>query len=402
MKYLAIALLFIIPLAFANLYGPATMSFEKTWTINGMKNTKIELDGIFIINNTYQTVSSIELSEGAYLIYEKEGAIKVGYTGTMTDSKKEITATAIVNVFYNPSLPSDSYFEITGIPAEDYIKYNDEISAKAVELADTSSAYTTIKELTEWTNKYITYDIGYFGENVPAEQTFVERRGVCVEYSNLLISMFRSLGFDTKYVSGYVYGTEWQPHAWVKVLVGSTWIPLDPTFGEAGYLDNSHIMMYRGKDQSEIVDKINSNKKLEFETSESIEVISSSKSNTKLVDLNYDYDEPGERIVVTLKNRKNEPIFFSYDIAIPVDAGKGERKIMFLEQKETKKMAYPINPGYLQPGFVYNIPIITMINDQETKYDLVISKENTGGGKSSCPLAFIILAVSSISIIRRR
>lgn len=402
MKCLSIAMILIIPMIFANQYGPATMSLEKTWIVSGLPETRIELNGIFIVNNTYQKVKSVELSQGAYLIYENQETIKVGYNGTLNESKQEISAKAVVDVLYEPNLPNDISFEIQNLPAEGYIAYDAEIEDKARGLSDESSAYGTVKELTEWTNKHITYDLSYFGANIPAKQTFVERKGVCVEYSHLLISMFRSLGFETRYVSGYVYSKEWQPHAWVEVLVGEVWIPLDPTFGEAEYLDNSHIMMYRGKDQNDIVDRINSNKKLEFETKEEVEVISSTKSDSKLLDITYEYNQNSEEITVSIKNRKNEPIFFSYDIAIPKDAGNGERMILLLGPKETIKKVYSINPGYVQEGFVYNVPIMALINDLEYRYDLVISKEKKENTEKNCALSFaVILLASALSIVRR-
>jgi hypothetical protein len=401
MKKQLTMLILMISLVYSNFYGPSTLSFEKTWMITGVGGTTIELDGIFIVNNTYQKVVDIQVSDGATFT-DEAGVIKVKYNGTMKDENKEITAKVVVDVLYAPILPEDHEVSLIGIVTDGYAAYDNEINSKAIELAEENSAYHTVAEITNWVNKYITYDISYFGENIPATQTFQDKRGVCVEYSHLLIAMLRSIGLDTRYVSGYVYGKEWQPHAWVEVLVGNYWIPIDPTFGEAQFLDNTHLIMYRGKDQGEIFDKITSNKKLDFETVEEVSVLSSSKSNDKLASATYSFDEKNELLMISLKNTMNTPVFVTYELTIPLDAGKGERTIVYLKPKETKVFEYKINAGYLQSGMIYNIPINIMINDQETEYDLVITKENeTPVKRSLCPTA-VILGIAIVAAFARR
>jgi hypothetical protein len=100
-----------------------------------------------------------------------------------------------------------------------------------------------VAELTGWVNSYMTYDESLFGQIKPSDWVFENRRGVCVEYSNLLVALLRSKGIPTRYVSGYVYSdaNSFIGHAWVEVLAGDSWVSFDPSWLEGGYLDATHI-----------------------------------------------------------------------------------------------------------------------------------------------------------------
>ncbi len=101
-----------------------------------------------------------------------------------------------------------------------------------------------VAELTVWVHSYLTYDESLFGQIKPSDWVFENRRGVCVEYSNLLASLLRSKGIPTYYVSGYAYSEadkDFIGHAWVEVLTDNAWVSFDPSWLEGGYLDATHI-----------------------------------------------------------------------------------------------------------------------------------------------------------------
>ena len=72
-----------------------------------------------------------------------------------------------------------------------------------------------------------------------------ERKGVCDEFSNLGAAILRARGIPTRMVIGVTFdGINWGNHAWIEVLQPDLgWIPSDPTFREAGYVDGTHIKM---------------------------------------------------------------------------------------------------------------------------------------------------------------
>ncbi len=101
--------------------------------------------------------------------------------------------------------------------------------------------------LSNWVNEYVDYDLSCEKEAFPAAWVFDEGRGTCDEFSNLLLSMLRTLDYDAWYVAGYAYlggkqegGESFGPHAWVEArLLGKTH-SFDPTWAESP-VDATHV-----------------------------------------------------------------------------------------------------------------------------------------------------------------
>ncbi len=111
-------------------------------------------------------------------------------------------------------------------------------------------------DLTSFVYNYLDYDLSYVGRNIPSDQVLTEKRGVCVEHANLLAALLRASGIPTRYVVGYAYSSvqdKFVGHTWVEVLAADgTWIPFDPTWLEAGYLDATHVKSAVLLDNSQI------------------------------------------------------------------------------------------------------------------------------------------------------
>jgi transglutaminase-like putative cysteine protease len=86
--------------------------------------------------------------------------------------------------------------------------------------------------------------------NTPALQALDERRGVCQDFSHIMIACLRTLGLPARYVSGYMLTNPppGQPrlvgsdasHAWVSVYLpelpqGARWVDFDPTNNRWGW-----------------------------------------------------------------------------------------------------------------------------------------------------------------------
>jgi transglutaminase-like putative cysteine protease len=80
--------------------------------------------------------------------------------------------------------------------------------------------------------------------NTPAREALAQRKGVCQDFSHIMIACLRNLGLPARYVSGYMltHPPAGQPrlvgsdasHAWVSVFVpdlpqGARWVDFDPT-----------------------------------------------------------------------------------------------------------------------------------------------------------------------------
>lgn len=86
--------------------------------------------------------------------------------------------------------------------------------------------------------------------NTPALQALHQRKGVCQDFSHIMIACLRTLGLPARYVSGYLL-TEPPPgeikligsdasHAWVSVYLpdlppGQRWVDFDPTNNRWGW-----------------------------------------------------------------------------------------------------------------------------------------------------------------------
>ncbi len=82
------------------------------------------------------------------------------------------------------------------------------------------------------------------GERWCASRVLEERRGDCSEFSDLFISIVRSMGIPAFGVLGYVVDFREKKvsyHEWVKVLTGAGWLSFDPTWGYFGSVGISHI-----------------------------------------------------------------------------------------------------------------------------------------------------------------
>ena len=75
-----------------------------------------------------------------------------------------------------------------------------------------------------------------YGEHlIEPQDCFNSRKGSCRDLSWMMIQILRTLGYPTRFVSGYCFNPELdghELHAWVEVwLSGAGWVGLDPTAG---------------------------------------------------------------------------------------------------------------------------------------------------------------------------
>ena len=91
----------------------------------------------------------------------------------------------------------------------------------------------------------------------PIDDVLESGRGVCQDYSHVMIAIARSWGVPSRYVSGYVPvdavgpASESASHAWVECLLpGLGWIGFDPTNGCLS--GESHVRVAVGRDYQDV------------------------------------------------------------------------------------------------------------------------------------------------------
>ncbi|MCL6706554.1 transglutaminase family protein [Pseudomonas sp. R2.Fl] len=138
-----------------------------------------------------------------------------------------------------------------------------EISAYAREKVTAGQTVRQIAEaLCARVHRDFTYDTKATTVDTTPREAFALKRGVCQDFSHVMILALRSLGIPAGYVSGFLRtipppGKERLEgadamHAWVRVWCGETtgWIELDPTNDMPAGSD--HVVVAYGRDYADV------------------------------------------------------------------------------------------------------------------------------------------------------
>jgi len=108
-----------------------------------------------------------------------------------------------------------------------------------------------VTHLVEWIQKNI--------ERKPVDvfsalDVLENRQAECQGHAYLFAAFARSLGIPTRVVNGLVYLEEANGffyHTWNESLLGTAWLPVDPTFGQVG-ADATHVKLIEGETSLEL------------------------------------------------------------------------------------------------------------------------------------------------------
>ncbi|MFC0528110.1 transglutaminase family protein [Phytohabitans kaempferiae] len=104
----------------------------------------------------------------------------------------------------------------------------------------------------------VEYVPGATGVQTDAVQTWRQRKGVCQDFSHLVVGLLRAMGTPARYVSGYLHpapaagigeAVVGQSHAWVEWWVGR-WTAFDPTNGIP--VGERHVVVGRGREYGDV------------------------------------------------------------------------------------------------------------------------------------------------------
>jgi transglutaminase-like putative cysteine protease len=118
-----------------------------------------------------------------------------------------------------------------------------------------------VSEFSEHIFKEFTFDPDFSDVSTPLQHVLQHRKGVCQDFAQLAIASLRSLGYPTRYISGYLetlpppgkeklVGSD-ASHAWFAVYSpGEGWFEFDPTNNLIPA--EQHIITAWGRDYSDV------------------------------------------------------------------------------------------------------------------------------------------------------
>ncbi|MCI0503923.1 transglutaminase-like domain-containing protein [Candidatus Micrarchaeota archaeon] len=389
--------------ASASGFGYSRVTLHRTWEITS--GAPFDFTGALAVNDSSQRVVSVTTTPGMERSVDENGTIVLHYSGNGTIT---LEANAIVDINYDPRIPSDPAVPGNPLQGTGLTEADAGISHQARELSHPDSALLTIRDLVNWVHGYVAYDINYWGKSKSAMEVYREKRGVCVEYTHLLISLARSLGFQTRYVSGYVHTGSWQPHAWAEIyLPGHGWLAADATFAQAGVLDSTHLAIRKSDDQSASYDLlISEDENVDIRAQDSLETAFGS-NDAKGVSVNLSVDSRTLVAEVTINNSRPAYALGSHTFSVPEAYGGEEASVMLLRPNETIRLYRGFNRSLFQDGFLYTIPVSASFNDasdsENLTADLFLPGSGPGGGGASppggCAASYVILGSLAAAVL---
>ncbi|PIN78586.1 hypothetical protein COY26_00215 [Candidatus Woesearchaeota archaeon CG_4_10_14_0_2_um_filter_33_10] len=294
---------------------------------------------------------------------------------------------------------------------EEYIKYtkptenidlNDDIIRIASDIAEgEDDLYVIIHNIAEWVSKNIEYNIKYGTSTEKASWVLKKRIGTCDEFSSLFIALCRALGIPARYVSGVAYsnipGLEgFGNHAWAEVYFPDYgWVPFDPTYGEFGFVNPSHIKLKTSADSGNTSTSYEW-KGSKFDVSpEKLDISAALKKTdgikSPLISIKADALKNSigfgsyNLVETTISNLNSYYVPVTLRLSAPVELDViDNKKNILLKPKEIKKVYWVVrltedlkrNYIYTLPVTVYELSDISSTSSVESKFgDLILTKQ---------------------------
>lgn len=139
------------------------------------------------------------------------------------------------------------------------VVFRPEIWRQAIDITFGHESYfDKATEIMRWINAEFRYEPGTTDVATHLDQCFAERRGVCQDFTHVMLGLCRSAGIPARYASGYLYngprdhliGAQ-ASHAWAEVFLPVVgWIGFDPTNNNLA--DARYVKIAVGRDYEDI------------------------------------------------------------------------------------------------------------------------------------------------------
>ena len=285
---------------------------------------------------------------------------------------------------------------------------NPKIIAKANELANgKDDLFDIVFTLASWVEENINYDLNTLTAQSSQSSSWVldNKEGVCDEMTTLFIALSRSLGIPARFVTGVSYTTSdlfskpWQAHGWAEVYFPQIgWVSFDPTFGEFGYVDVTHIKLGSSTDATNPSTRYEWNANNVELKANPLEISVEFSGFGKTVENEYSLENQIHKEIVNFGSYnlikaiiKNENDFYVASrlmLAIPDEVAiiGAQKQTILLKPKEVKEVYWitKINEDLLH-NYVYNFP-----------YMIYTERNLTSNGEFSAQFGAPILSFEQI------
>ena len=158
-------------------------------------------------------------------------------------------------------------FEATGIVEQTYYSIKEELNPlylypskytqpmkniqKLLDSVTLPPEATTLEKvvlLSAELRKFLAYESGVTSIQTTAEEALEIGKGVCQDFSHILIALCRKNGIPARYVSGFMQG-EGFTHAWIEYHENGVWYGFDPTHDRC--IETGYIKIAHGRDYSD-------------------------------------------------------------------------------------------------------------------------------------------------------
>jgi transglutaminase-like putative cysteine protease len=120
------------------------------------------------------------------------------------------------------------------------------------------SIYQKTCAVMDWIHHEFAYEVGVTGVNTHLVEAFQMKRGVCQDFTHVMLGLCRAVGIPARYASGYLYNGPLDrlvgaqaSHAWAEVyLPAAGWIGFDPTNNTLA--DERYVKISVGRDYEDV------------------------------------------------------------------------------------------------------------------------------------------------------
>ena len=127
------------------------------------------------------------------------------------------------------------------VPGENLTAFHKELSEQCKLTDPVERAVLYSEKLSE----KFTYEKHFTNTKTTAEQAFSQGKGVCQDYSHILLSLLRMDNIPCRYIAGLAF-CDGETHSWIEIWNGKFWTGFDPT--NNCYADDEYLVLSQGRD----------------------------------------------------------------------------------------------------------------------------------------------------------